>query len=49
MRGHAALALHAARGEALSAVAGDEALFDLFDYRTGALRRMSVSGAAVGA
>ena len=49
VRGHAALALHAARGEALSAVAGDEALFDLFDYRTGALRRMSVSGAAVGA
>jgi HEAT repeat protein len=48
VRGHAALALRAARGGAVTALAGDGEPFDVFDYRTGSLRRLTVSQAAGG-
>jgi HEAT repeat protein len=49
VRGHAALALRAARAGDLSALAHDRAPFDVFDYRTGALRSTTVRAAASGA
>jgi HEAT repeat protein len=46
IRGHAALALCASRGEALPALSGDLEQFDVFEPRAGGLRRMTVSQAA---
>lgn len=49
VRGHAALALSAARAGALPVLAGDGETFELFDPRSGALRTMTVADAARGA
>jgi HEAT repeat protein len=49
VRGHAALALRAARARDVSALSRDQAPFDVFDYRTGALRSTTVHAAACGA
>ncbi len=48
VRGHAALALRAARGVALAALARDEAPLVVFDYRTRTLRATTVGAAARG-
>ncbi len=48
VRGHAALALRAARGEALPALAADRGPLDVFDPRTGRLRRTTVAEVATG-
>ncbi len=48
VRGHAALALSAVRGQALPSLAGDLEAFDVFEHRTGALRRITVAQAARG-
>jgi HEAT repeat protein len=48
VRGHAALALRAARAEDLPELAQDEAPFDVFDYRASALRSTTVRDAACG-
>ena len=48
VRGHAALALLAARGDDLEALARDEAPLAVFDHRTGTLRATTVGAAARG-
>ncbi len=48
VRGHAALALLAARGDDLEALAGDEARLTVFDHRAGTLRATTVAAAARG-
>lgn len=48
VRGHAAMALRAGRGEALPGLSGDTASFEVFDYRTGALGTTTVARAAAG-
>lgn len=48
VRGHTALALVAARGEALAELARDAATFEVFDYRAGQLHTTSVAQAARG-
>ena len=48
VRGHAALALLAARGEDLAVLARDEAPLVVFDHRAGTLRTTTVASAARG-
>jgi hypothetical protein len=48
VRGHAALALLAARGDDLEALARDAARLTVFDHRTGTLRATTVGAAARG-